>query len=140
MQTVYAAGVLLYRGDPIDAFLLMHHTDRLDFPKGHRDPGEDDLTCALRELEEETGIVPENVKIAPDFRYEMHYPVREKRFKYQLAQKTVTYFLAQLVRPVEIRLTEHRGYEWRKWQPPHQIQKQTIDEVLAAAERYFAGK
>lgn len=35
------------------------HRDRYDdwsHPKGKRDPGEDDLTCAVREVEEETGF------------------------------------------------------------------------------------
>jgi ADP-ribose pyrophosphatase len=31
------------------------HRDFIEFPAGKIDPGEDDLTCAMRELEEETG-------------------------------------------------------------------------------------
>lgn len=40
--------------------LLVVHRPKYDdwsFPKGKRDPGEDDLACALREVEEETSIV-----------------------------------------------------------------------------------
>jgi 8-oxo-dGTP pyrophosphatase MutT (NUDIX family) len=34
-----------------------------EFPKGRRDPKEKDLDCAIREFEEETGILNENINI-----------------------------------------------------------------------------
>ena len=39
-------------------FLLVHRPryDDWTVPKGKRDPGEDDETCALREIEEECGL------------------------------------------------------------------------------------
>ena len=33
----------------------------LEFPAGKLDPGEDPRLCALRELQEETGLIPENL-------------------------------------------------------------------------------
>ncbi len=138
MKTIYAAGVLVYRGAPIEEFLLMQHADRLDLPKGHREEGEDDLSCALRELEEETGIQRKDLEIAPDFSWSLSYEVRPKRLKGEVAKKVVTYYLAQLIRPAKIKLTEHLGYQWTEWNPPHRIQTQTIDGLLAAVEDYFS--
>ncbi|NLJ97005.1 MAG: NUDIX hydrolase [Clostridiales bacterium] len=34
----------------------------LEIPAGSKDPGEDNLTCAIRECEEETGYKPQDVK------------------------------------------------------------------------------
>jgi len=56
MKQPRSCGFLIVKGDPIESFLLMKHPARWDLPKGHVDPGETDMQCALRELEEETGI------------------------------------------------------------------------------------
>ena len=46
------------RGD----FLLISRNGLWDLPKGHQDPGEDISTTALREVEEETGIMDLQLK------------------------------------------------------------------------------
>ena len=117
----------------------MRHAERWDLPKGHIDPGETDLECALRELEEETGIAREDIEIIPDFEFTTHYQVRSKRDGH-LVDKTLRVFLGRLIRDVELKLTEHIGYQWFPWQPPHKIQRFTIDPLLAEMERYFARK
>ena len=52
---VRAAGVLLFRDGRV---LLIHRPNRDDwsFPKGKHEAGETDEECALREVEEETGL------------------------------------------------------------------------------------
>ncbi|MFN9976001.1 MAG: NUDIX domain-containing protein, partial [Phycisphaerae bacterium] len=50
MKQPLSCGFLIVKGDPIDSFLLMRHPKRWDLPKGHVDPGETEMECALREL------------------------------------------------------------------------------------------
>jgi 8-oxo-dGTP pyrophosphatase MutT (NUDIX family) len=133
---VKSCGFLIVRGDPLREFLLMRHADRWDLPKGHLDPGESELDCALRELREETGIAPEDIEIVKDFRFTLEYPVQTPRDG--LADKTLVVFLARLKRDVAIQPTEHRDYRWFAWSPPHQIQTRTIDPLLAAVQHYLA--
>lgn len=58
--TVFAAGCVLWRrGSDGTREIAVVHRNRYDdwsHPKGKRDPGEDDLSCAVREVEEETGF------------------------------------------------------------------------------------
>lgn len=60
MSEVFAAGGVVWRvsSDGQCEVLLVHRPQRRDwsFPKGKRETGEDDETCALREVEEETGF------------------------------------------------------------------------------------
>lgn len=125
-----SCGVLVVRGDPVESFLLMIHPTRYDLPKGHLDRGETEIECALRELEEETAIKPEDIELDPVFRFTTSYLVRPKKRSGQLCSKTLVIFLGRLRREVEIVPTEHNSYEWRRWEPPHHIQPQTIDPLL----------
>ncbi len=139
MRQIRACGILLTRGRPIESFLLMRHASRWDLPKGHLDEEESEIECALRELREETGIAAGEIELDPDFRFVVEYDVDSKRLGVR-CHKTVVYFLARLLRDVTITPTEHPGYQWFAWQPPHRIQEQTIDPLLAAVERHFAAK
>ena len=136
MRHVKSCGFLIVRGSPVKDFLLMRHPHRWDLPKGHVDPGEDELQCAVRELEEETGIDIDAIEIDAEFRFTAQYPVIGKKDG-QRRQKTLVIFLARLIRDVQIRVSEHPGYQWFDWRPPHQIQVETIDAVLLELERYL---
>lgn len=138
MPETKACGFLIVQGDPIESFLLMRHKDRWDLPKGHVDAGEDEMTCALRELEEETGIHSNEIMVDPDFRFTLQYVVNyKKRMGGVTALKTAVYFLATLTNEVKLKLTEHQGAEWFSWNPPHAIQQQTIDPLLAAVAQHL---
>ena len=138
MRKLKSCGVLVVRGDPVAQFLLMVHPNRLDLPKGHVDAGESEIQCALRELVEETSITQEDIQLDPDFCFTTHYTVRPLRFGGQECVKTVVIFLGYLIRDLEIRPTEHEGYRWTDWRPPHQIQAETIDPLLSELERFLA--
>ena len=137
MKQVKSCGFLIFRDTPRRAFLLMQHKDRLDLPKGHVDEGETDLQCALRELEEETGIAPSEIEIDPQFRHEEQYQATYKRFGDTPVLKTLVIFLGTLKVDRKIALTEHQGFEWVDWKPPHKIQAQTIDLLLAEVARHL---
>lgn len=121
---------------PQQSFLLMRHVDRWDLPKGHCEPGESLQQTALRETEEETGIAAA-IELDPDFRFSLSYPVRYRDQGDQVFQKTVHYFLGYVEKTWDVACTEHLGAEWFRWNPPHAIQAQTIDPLLAAVHAHL---
>lgn len=127
-----ASGFLIVAGNPIERFLLMQHATRWDLPKGHVDAGETDMECALRELHEETGIRASDIDVDPAFLFESRYNVNGKRYGAdgETVEKTLTIHLGYLINDVEITVTEHEGFEWFEWNPPHVIQKKAIDPLL----------
>jgi 8-oxo-dGTP pyrophosphatase MutT (NUDIX family) len=137
MKTIKSCGVLVVRGRPIESFLLMIHPTRYDLPKGHVNDGETEIECALRELREETGITPEDLELNDTFRFETGYLVKPPKLDFQTCWKTLVIFLGYLRREVPINVTEHQSYRWFPWNPPHQIQAQTIDPLLKAVEKYM---
>lgn len=137
MSEIKSCGVLLLRGDPVESFLLMRHAERWDFPKGHVDPGETEIECALREMEEETGIPRELVQLDTKFRYATEYEVQNRRTGGERRMKTLVIFLGRLLADHPITHTEHLGSEWFPWNPPHSIQQRAIDPVLADAAEYL---
>ena len=138
-KNLVACGLLILRGDPVDSFLLMVHADRLDLPKGHIDDGESHLECALREVYEETGIRESDLEMIPGFAFQSEYEVRRKKYNHVPIPKTTHIYLARLINEdIDIQLTEHAGYLWVRWEPPHTIQENTIDPLLKKAADFLA--
>ncbi len=142
MQQVKSCGFILFKGERAQpatpkSFLLMKHRDRYDLPKGHVESGESDLECAFREMTEETGIPASAVCIEPDFQYRSIYYPQSARYHNKIVEKTLIIFLGWVDSQTAIITTEHLGYEWFDWQPPHYIQAQTIDPLLTEVGAYF---
>jgi bis(5'-nucleosidyl)-tetraphosphatase len=132
---VFSSGYLLFRlGRPIQ-FLLMKHAARWDLPKGHMDPGETLLQTAIRELEEETGIPEQEIWTDPDFIYEQEYTVQVNK---GAKLKKLSIYLGWLRTDRSLVLTEHEGYRWFDWSPPHTIQLQTIDPLLTKVSEHLS--
>ena len=141
MRKIKSCGVLIVQGDPIERFLLMEHADRLDLPKGHVDKGETDIECALRELEEETSIREEDIELDREFLFEHRYSVWPKKFGKEECAKTLLIYLGRLKNDeVTIVPTEHEGFRWVDWNPPHKIQAQTIDPLLAELASFLVNE
>ena len=140
MPELKSCGVLILRGSPVKEFLLMKHPKRWDLPKGHIDDGETEVECALREMWEETGISKDAVELDRGFRYEQEYYVKYVRTDGKKSLKKLIIFLGRIEGEVKIKPTEHDGYKWFPWKPPHRLQKFTIDPLLAAVEKYLKPK
>ncbi len=133
---IRAAGVLLVTREQPREFLLMRHASRWDLPKGHCEPGESFRQAALREMEEETGIDRGQVELDEQFVFELKYPVQYPNRPHPV-DKQVRYFLATIDTKPSLQLTEHVGYHWFRWAPPHRIQSETIDPLLAAVAEHL---
>ena len=134
-KLVEAAGMLLFALELPPKFLLMRHRDRWDLPKGHAEEGEDILTAALRETQEETNVPANSIRVDSEFRFELQYlvsyPTRGE------CLKRVTYFIGYLPAVRAIELTEHESYRWWIWPQTESLQLQTIDPLLQAARAHF---
>jgi len=119
-------------------FLLLRHSDRWDLPKGHCEDGESFRHAALRETEEETGIPADEIQLDDQFVFEITYPVTYGATGDQLFMKQVRFYLGFLSGKPDVHLTEHEGAKWFTWNPPHRIQSETIDPLLAAVAEHFA--
>ena len=80
MRKVKSCGFIVMRNQPKLSFLLlMKHSSRYDLPKGHIEVGENDLSCAFRELYEETGIAASTLHLDQTFRFITTYQTSEQR-------------------------------------------------------------
>ena len=110
---VKAAGLILIRrlsqGKPFEYLLLRHSYGKRHWtpPKGHVDPGEDEITAAKRETEEEAGISPRDYDIIEGFKHTLFYKARGK-------EKAVDYWLAKVKDyNCSVKLSdEHQDFKW----------------------------
>ncbi|XP_075870401.1 bis(5'-nucleosyl)-tetraphosphatase [asymmetrical] [Nelusetta ayraudi] len=129
---------LVPRPDNIQFLLLqtsygIHHWTP---PKGHVDPGEDDLTTALRETEEEAGLAVEKLRVMDGFLHELRYEVQGK-------PKEVVYRLAELRDPeTPVTLSdEHQDYRWVPLEEACILANFTdMQETLKAAQKYLEAR
>jgi 8-oxo-dGTP pyrophosphatase MutT (NUDIX family) len=140
VRKVMSCGVLVFREEPVRSFLLLRQSHRYDLPKGHVEAGETEMTCALRELVEETGIESSRVRIEENFRYATTYYPRYRRLGNEQVEKTVVIYLGWLLEDRPILVSEHVGHEWIEWKPPHKIERGTIDGLLSEVDKFLRGQ
>ena len=138
MPTARSAGVVIYRIPPRQTepeFLLLDNGKFWDYPKGHVEAGEDDLTAALRELREEAGIA--DAELADGFRHEITYFFRDTRRG--LIRKTVVFFLARVAADVAVTIShEHVGAEFVSFEEALRRAKYpTAKETLKKAKEFL---
>ena len=138
-EPVVAAGILIMTRSQPTQFLLMRHPTRWDLPKGHSEKGELPRQTAMREMEEETGLEGCQVELEPMFEFVTEYRVQYRENEPERL-KRVHYFLGWIDQPRNIVCTEHDAGRWFDWEPPHSIQVQTIDPLLAQVAKYLDAK
>src|SRR5581483_5383952 len=114
-----AAGVIIRRGE---RWLLLRNAraGHWGFAKGHLEEGEHELAGALREVREETGLLP---RLDPVFREAIVYQVPATKTR-PAPQQEVVYFLGSVEKGDEVKPSdEHDRAEWL-----------TIDECLERIE------
>ena len=131
-----SAGIVLYRiEDSKKLFLLLHYpSGHWDFVKGKMEKNETSHETAIRETKEETGIT--DIIFVEKFEEQIEY-----NFKYrgELVQKKVVFFLAE-TKTEGIRIShEHSGYTWMDYNAS--MEKTTFDNakiVLTKAEKLLS--
>jgi len=131
-----AAGLILFRENSGQREYLIIKNKRgghWGFPKGHVEPGEDDVQAALRETAEEVRI--RNMQVIPGFRTVVRYSFARQN---ELVKKEVVLFLAR---------TEEEGEPFREevddmaWLPYHDALKRITfpeqREALRQAEAWL---
>ena len=108
MKNERSAGAIVFIKDKESLYLLLQYQEKhWDFPKGNIEKGEKDLETVKREIEEETGI--KDVEIISNFKEKIQYYFK---FKGDLINKTVIFYLAK-TNSKEVKLSfEHIGFEW----------------------------
>ncbi|MGC9529618.1 MAG: bis(5'-nucleosyl)-tetraphosphatase [Candidatus Bipolaricaulaceae bacterium] len=135
------AGFILFR-EPAGPrqYLIINNkqTGHWGFPKGHIEPGEDELTAARREVAEEVGITG----LAPQagFRRELRYRFRRH---HRPVDKRVTLFLGRVGDDAAVRPSPDEVADWA-WLPyPEAVAKLTYPEqreLLRAAHRWLGAR
>ncbi len=108
IQERSAGAILFYRFNKVIKYLVLHYpAGHWDFAKGNVEKGEDNITAAKREINEETGI--SDLLFFPEFNESIKYNYRRDG---KLVEKRVVFFLAESTTD-EVKLSfEHQGYAW----------------------------
>ncbi len=138
-EKILSSGFIVFRRAPTGPlFLLIRNAahGHWDFPKGHLNPGENELAAALRELREETSIA--SIKPIPDFREQISYHVQKSGETYP---KEVTYFLGE-AETEGVRLSsEHSQSRWASlYEALTLVQFDNARHLLEKAARFLQSR
>ena len=131
-----SAGIVLYRKENSEKlFLLLHYpSGHWDFVKGKMEKGETTQQTAIRETKEETGIT--DIEFVENFEEWIEYNFK---YKGELVQKKVVFFLAE-TKTKNVKIShEHSGYTWMDYNTS--MEKTTFDNaktVLTKAQRLLS--
>lgn len=134
-----SAGFIIFRLRPTGEreYLLLDYGRHWDFAKGHLEKGEDDITAAMRELYEETGL--RDPIVVPNFHHEISYFFRGRDSR--MIRKAVAFFLGQTTAAdADIKIShEHRGFMFLPFeQAVMRTTYPTARQVLRLAEQRMA--
>jgi bis(5'-nucleosidyl)-tetraphosphatase len=134
--TLSAGVVVVRRTADTWRYLLLRVRDYWDFPKGMVEPGEDPLTAAIRETEEETTLTD------LDFRWGRAYIETEPYGKNKIAR----YYLAEskqgdvsLPISAELGHPEHDEYRWLDYEAARPLLVPRVLTILEWAKKILGG-
>ena len=87
----------------------VYTTPEWGFPKGRRNPREDNITCAMREFNEETGLRPYQYKVVENME-----PIRETFFGNNHVHYTHVYYLAVCSSNLEVIMNRYDNHMVRE--------------------------
>lgn len=142
MKREISAGIVIFRKDKEEGpkFLLLYHGHGYwNFPKGkiEKEAGERAIKTALREVKEETGINPNELRIE-------RFRVADKYTFYAAGEqvsKIVILFLAQ-TKQTEIKISkEHEGYGWFAYRDAYRLLRhKNLKDILRNTYNQITGK
>ena len=112
--------------------LLLRAYNNWDFPKGKVEPGEDELSAARREVEEETGLAAVDFPFGEEFKETLPYAGR-KVARYYLAE-TGEERIELPVSP-ELGRPEHHEYRWVSFDEAEDLLPPRLAIVLEWAKK-----
>jgi bis(5'-nucleosidyl)-tetraphosphatase len=127
-----SAGVVIVRHEPRGyRYLLLRAFNYWDFPKGIVEPGEEPLTAALREVEEETALTGLAFRWGEVYRETERYG-NNKIARYYLAESP----RGEVVLPVSAELgrPEHDEFRWLRYDEARPLLVPRVAAVLDWAQ------
>ena len=132
-----AAGAVVFRrGERGVRLLLLRAFKNWDFPKGLVEAGEEQLACAKREVEEETGLSELDFPFGDEFKETLPY-AGKKVARYYLAETEEV----EVTLPVspELGRPEHHEYRWVSFDEAEELLPPRLAVVLDWAKKTIAG-
>lgn len=130
-EPIDAGGGVVHNGE--GGVLMIYRRGKWDLPKGKKDDGEDIATCALREVQEETGL--QQVKLGRKIcdTYHVYSQHRQNLLKRTAWYHMHTTTAEKLVPQKEENITEARWIVEQEMAPVVFKSYEAIKEVLTAA-------
>lgn len=126
-----SCGAIIYRqkNNKIEYLCLLQNRSGLySVPKGHVEAFETEHQCAIREIQEEAGILTE---FKPGFKTEVHYNLPNNK------RKTVVLFLAENKGEIKADGNEIREYQWLTCEKAKQALPKWYKSAIDDAEKYI---
>lgn len=115
MRTQISSGIIIFRRaeEGIKFLLLYHGNGYWNFPKGKMEENERSIETAFREVEEETGIKSNSLRLIRNFRVSERFTFNDRESKDKVF-KIVTFYLAE-TRQKEVKIdSREEGFGWFK--------------------------
>jgi 8-oxo-dGTP pyrophosphatase MutT (NUDIX family) len=114
-----AGGVVVSREGKI---LMMLRRGFWDLPKGHREVGEDDPGCAVREVAEECGLDPARLKVEGEVARTMHFYWYAPHQRWEM-KRTVWYRMSYSGDPAEVTPQTEEEITALEWLTPAEAER-----------------